>query len=225
MNAGTDDVSIDRVVGGRGPGVVFTHGWLDDRSAWDGVIAALGDEIRSVAWSLRAHGSSDPAPPGGYSRDHSLSDLATGVALAGPPVSLVGHSLGGYLSLAYTITHPDEVDSLVLIGAGPGFRSPDAMNQWNTAVDKTAEQRGVAPGSEMLSKHVDSFVLDHLDDIEVPALVVIGERDQRFMASAAVFEKRLDVRRTVVVPGAGHSVHRSHPTEVAEAIHGFLTTV
>ena len=40
---------------------------------------------------------------------------------------LVGHSLGGYLSLAHTLDHPDDVAALVLIATGPGFRRAAAI--------------------------------------------------------------------------------------------------
>jgi pimeloyl-ACP methyl ester carboxylesterase len=70
--------------------------------------------------------------------------------------------------------------------------------------------------------HVDSWVIDELGTIGVPAMVVLGERDRAFAASAAVFEKYLDVRATVIVPGAGHNVHARQPEAVVEAMRGFL---
>ena len=118
--------------------------------------------------------------------------------------------------------NPDELHALVLVGAGPGFRKQDAMDQWNAAVDRTAAKKEIPEGAEVLSKHYDSWVLDEMATITAPTLVVIGEGDKQFMASAGVFEKRLDVRETVVVPDAGHSVHRQQPQAVADAIAGFL---
>ena len=138
---------------------------------------------------------------------------------------LVGHSLGGYLALAYTILHPDEVAAIVLVGAGPGFRSPVSMEKWNASVDRSARELGVPPGQEAISKHVDSFVFDHLADITCPVLVIIGERDKRFAASAEVFANTLDVRSTVVVPDAGHMVHLKQPAAVAAAIASFYDDV
>ena len=35
---------------------------------------------------------------------------------------LGGHSLGGYLSLAFHSAHPERVKGLMLLGTGPGFR-------------------------------------------------------------------------------------------------------
>ena len=55
--------------------------------------------------------------------------------------------------------------------------------------------------------------------------MIVGERDKRFAASMAVFEKYLDVKASVVVPEAGHSVHRKNPQAVAQAIESFLSEI
>ncbi len=203
---------------GEGNTVVFTHGWIDDRTVWDATIAALGSGYHCVSWDLRGHGESEVPPAGSYTRQHALGDMERVVSDAGTPTILVGHSLGGYLSLAYTLLHPDQVSGLVLVAAGPGFRNPDARKQWNTSVNETAARLGVASGSEAISQHVDSWVIDSLSEIAVPTVVVIGEHDKRFQASAAVFEKALDVKANITVPDAGHGVHKKKPAEVASAI-------
>lgn len=212
---------------GAGPALVFTHGWSDSRDSWTGVVDHLADDYTCSSWSLRAHGNSEVTPSGTYTRAHSLADMGSVVEAAsdGAPVVLIGHSLGGYLSLAYTIDNPEHVRALVLVGAGPGFTKTEAMEQWNASVDKSAAKLGVPEGSAEQSKHVDSYVMDNMTSITVPTLVVIGEGDKQFMASAGVFEKRLDVRNKVVVAEAGHSVHRKQPGPVAEAIAAFLATI
>ena len=147
------------------------------------------------------------------------------MAQAGTPAVLAGHSLGGYLSLAYALNKPDDVCGLVLAAAGPGFRKDEARQQWNASVDASAKKFDVPQGSEIISKHYDSWVIDSLGEIDVPALVIVGERDKRFAASAALFEKYLDVRTSVVVPDASHRVHRDQPVVVASAIREFLASL
>ncbi|NNE95357.1 MAG: alpha/beta hydrolase [Acidimicrobiales bacterium] len=199
------------------PPIVFTHGWIDDHTVWDGVRAELDDRT-TIAWDLRGHGRSEAPPPGEYSRELLLDDMRSVVETAGQPVVLAGHSLGGYLGLAFALLHPDLVAGLVLIAAGPGFRNPEARDQWNAAVDASAAKLHLPPGSEEASKHVDSWVIDELETIEVPVVAVVGERDKRFQASLGLFEKKLNVVHSAVVPDAGHSVHRKHPAAVAAAI-------
>ncbi|MGI9601049.1 MAG: alpha/beta fold hydrolase [Acidimicrobiales bacterium] len=220
-----DGVHLDIEQHGAGPALVFTHGWVDDRSVWAGVVDDLADDHACTSWDLRGHGASDAPPPGQYTRDHALDDLARVVAATTTPVVLAGHSLGGYLSLAYTLRHPDQVAALVLVAAGPGFRKEEARQQWNESVDQSATKLDVAPGSEMISKHTDSWVIDNLAEITVPVCTILGEHDKRFAASAGLFAKTLDVRSSVVVPDAGHSVHRKAPAAVADAIRSFLADI
>ncbi len=214
------NVSVTDASSGAGGGlhpIVFTHGWVDDHTVWDGIRAELSDRT-TAAWDLRGHGQSDAPPPGEYARELVLQDLAGVVGAFGGPVILAGHSLGGYLSLAFALLHPEKVAGLALIAAGPGFRNPDAREQWNRAVDLSAAKLDLPEGSEEISKHTDSWVLDELETIIAPTVLVVGENDKRFQPAMKVFEAKLNVIQATVVPGAGHSVHRKYPEPVAAAI-------
>ena len=63
-----DDFFLDIHDSGAGSTIVFTHGWTDNRNAWDGVISNLEDQTRCIAWSIRGHGESFAPPPGQYTR-------------------------------------------------------------------------------------------------------------------------------------------------------------
>lgn len=220
-----DNFFLDIHDSGFGSTIVFTHGWTDNRNAWDGVITNLDDQARCIAWSIRGHGKSFAPPPGQYTRDHTLSDLKAVTDMSEKKVILAGHSLGGYLSLAHCLLYPEEVEALILVGAGPGFRKKESINQWNSSVIESAKKLDLPEGSEATALHTDAWVLDALSEIKVPTLVVVGEHDKRFRVSMSVFEKYLNVKSSVVVEDAGHSVHRKKPLEVANAIKDFLTEI
>ncbi|SVB78330.1 uncharacterized protein METZ01_LOCUS231184 [marine metagenome] len=201
--------------------LVCTTGWANERSVWNAIADDLSADHAVSTWDLRGHGGSGTPPPGNYSREHALDDLSTVLDEAGRPAVLVGHSLGGYLSLAHTLSHPDDVAALVLIATGPGFRKPEAREEWNASVMAAAEKLDLAPGVAELSLHVDAQVIDNLTEITCPVLVLLGERDRRFAASANLFERDLDVRATVVVPDQGHMVHVKAAAECVAAIREF----
>ncbi|MGI9624003.1 MAG: alpha/beta fold hydrolase [Acidimicrobiales bacterium] len=222
MARSDESIHIATTNTGAGLPIVFSHGWMDDRHAWDGVVNDLSSTYRCVSWDLRGHGGSESPPAGQYTRAHALDDMAHVVDELPQPVVLAGHSLGGYLSLAYTLLNPTQVCALVLVAAGPGFRQKESRDQWNESVAAAAENAEIPPGSEEISKHVDAWVIDSLSDIKCPTLVIVGEHDKRFMASASVFKKQLDVRSTYIASDAGHRVHSKKPSELAGEIRSFL---
>lgn len=199
--------------------MVFIHGFLNDAGVWSGVIDELQNDFRCIAVDLPGHGRSPGNGAGSYARDETLGDLRRVLdeADVGPAV-LVGHSLGGYLSLALAIENPARVSGLGLVAAGPGFRSDTSMEKWNESVRALVAERTLPDGMEVISMHFDFMVMERLAEIEVPAAVIVGERDKAFMASAAVFGKNLDVVGETIVPGAGHMVHAKEPGAVAAAL-------
>lgn len=206
-------------VSGTGPAMLFVHGWLNDTTVWSGVVAELANEFTCISVDLRGHGQSEAAGAGNYGRDLVLDDLRAVLDThADGQAIIVGHSLGGYLALALAIEDPARVTGLGLVAAGPGFRSPKSLEAWNDSVRSIAESRELPPGMEVISMHVDSMVMDNLDKITVPAAVVVGERDKRFLASADVFAKHLNIAGSTIVDDAGHMVHAKKPAEVAAAL-------
>ncbi len=219
------EVTIVGETKGAGTHVVCITGWANSRDVWSGLSKNLCKDHQVTTWDLRGHGESSAPPPGNYEREEALKDISAVLDEVGRPCVLVGHSLGGYLSLAYALEKPDEVSALVLVASGPGFRKAEAREEWNESVRQAAENLDLAEGAEELSMHVDSYVIDHLDEIKAPTFLVLGERDKRFAASAAVFEKYLDVKGTLVVPDAGHMVHVKACDEVAENVRGFVSSL
>ncbi len=204
---------------GKGPVLFFVHGFLNEAAVWSGVIDELEADFRCIAVDLPGHGRSGSSGAGTYGRDLVLGDIRTVMdqASCGPAV-MVGHSLGGYLSLALAIEDPERVSGLGLVGAGPGFRNPASREKWNDSVRTLVAERDLPDGMEVISMHVDAMVMDRISEIDVPTTVIVGERDKAFMASADVFEKQLNVIARTVVPGAGHMVHAKAASAVADAL-------
>ena len=144
--------------------------------------------------------------------------LPPSLRVAGPaPAVHVGHSLGGYLALVHTIHHPEHVAGLALIATGPGFRDPERRAQWNRGLRRVACEIGVPPAVAELAAQPDTLVIDRLREIDVPAVVVVGSTDRRYHAGSRYLARRLSAP-LVVVEGAGHHPHETHPAAVDAAI-------
>jgi pimeloyl-ACP methyl ester carboxylesterase len=207
--------------------LVLTHGMGDDATTWDPLVEALGHAVACTAWDLRGHGTRR-TETGPYALDDAAAELAAVVAATTRPPErpvLVGHSLGGYLSLLHALHHPATVEALVLIATGPGFRDAEKRQRWNEYVHTVADGIGVPREVAAVAEQHDAFVLDHLADLAVPVVHLVGWRDHRFHAGAQVIESRAPDAYTVLLAGAGHHPHRSHPALVADEIRAFLRTL
>lgn len=135
--------------GGEGkPALILVHGSLDHARNWDWVARGLINDYHVYALDLRGHGNSDWAPGATYGIGEHVLDLsALADIIQGFPIYLIGHSLGGVISLLYSGIYPDRVKKVVSI-EGLGLPSThrvhrppaEKLRNWIEAVRKT-EQR------------------------------------------------------------------------------------
>ncbi len=208
--------------------VVLTHGLGDDASTWDAVVGPLVDAgFAVVRWDLRGHRRSEaPADPAAYSRELGLDDLRSVVTGTGSgPVHLVGHSLGGHLSLALALREPALVRTLTMLASGPGFRDPEARARWDADVHRVAARFPIPPAAAGLCLQPDSSVVDGLPGLVPPLLQLVGGGDTRYHAGVAYTDSKVTGGAVSMVDGAGHHPQRTHPGAVVAAIAAHLGRV
>jgi pimeloyl-ACP methyl ester carboxylesterase len=161
-----------------------------------------------------------------------------------------GHSLGGYTALRFHEKYPQRVAALLLHAAGPGYRNPEASQAWTDRLANSAtkqeerfgrdarvaakELRVGAPALGDVGQHyvrgiasVERGVMAHptfIDGtkIDVPTLVIVGENDKNYLASADYFESKVPNVRKVVIAGAGHPAALEQPDAVNKVAREFL---
>jgi pimeloyl-ACP methyl ester carboxylesterase len=207
---------------GSGPAIVFTHGFGRTGETWTRQADALAGDHHVVTWDLRGHGRSE-APAGLYTREDALTDLGAVVdramAEGGGPVLLVGHSLGAYFSLAYTLGRPETVRGLALLSSGPGFRNPESMAKYNRGIGVMAAAAGLADNVANVALHHDSMVIDRLAEITCPAVAICGGDDRPvYVTGCRYLADRLPDARLVEIAGAAHEPHIDRPDEVTAAL-------
>lgn len=122
---GTVQVAAARlhyVVGGTGSPVVLVHGFPETWATWRQIMPALAREHRVLAVDVRGAGCSS-LEPAGYDKATLADDLHQLTLVLGMPrVSVVGHDMGGMTAYAWARRYRDQVERLVISGAGvPGF--------------------------------------------------------------------------------------------------------
>lgn len=103
------------------PPLLLVHGGRDQKRSWDRVAVRLSAVYRVVAHDLRGHGESDWVSDGDYGVMDHVFDLASLVEHLGlERFTLLGHSLGGNITLRYAGLFPDQIEKLIAIeGLGP----------------------------------------------------------------------------------------------------------
>lgn len=113
----TDQGIVHYEVYGRGRPVILLHGWLGSWGLWQETMAYLGRFYRTYALDFWGFGES------GKKRDsYAVQDFVTLVdqfmeqlGIEGAP--LVGHSMGGTVSLSVAIQYPQRVRKVVIVGS------------------------------------------------------------------------------------------------------------
>jgi proline iminopeptidase len=132
---------------GSGDPLVLCHGGpgLWDMFGHEAPALAAAAGVRAVRWDQRGCGRSQRTGP--FSVARSVADLdAVRAWLGVPAVSLLGHSWGATLALAYTLAHPERVRALVYV-AGTGI---DPDSPWRPEFHAAAERRLGADGAQRL---------------------------------------------------------------------------
>ncbi|MBR0829932.1 alpha/beta hydrolase [Bradyrhizobium manausense] len=126
------------------PPLILVHGGRDHCRSWDVLARALRPHFHVLAPDLRGHGDSDWTKGGSYALTEYVYDLTRLVqTLAVPRVTLVGHSMGGMVSLIYSGSFPDKVSALVVLDGVtvlPGGKSPppahERIAKWVDQLDR-----------------------------------------------------------------------------------------
>ncbi len=142
---GDDGSRIDvRVDGSDGDAVVMIHGFPLTRDIWDAQAQVLALTHRVVRPDLRGMGASS-VPDGPYLMESLASDVAAALdALAIERAALVGHSLGGYVALAFARMYTERVARLALVCSRiAGDTQEIAENRRKTA--DSIESEGAIP--------------------------------------------------------------------------------
>ena len=119
------------------PPMLLIHGGRDHCRNWDWVAEALRDDYHIIAPDLRGHGDSQWLLGGSYNQIDYIYDITQLLhQRQHTPVTIIGHSLGGSISLGYSGLYPETVTKLVSIeGMGPPPSMVDGL------INQPTEQR------------------------------------------------------------------------------------
>ncbi|MDA8238573.1 MAG: alpha/beta hydrolase [Chloroflexi bacterium] len=234
---------------GEGPPLVLLHGASSTgREDFGAQLPRLGRSFACYLPDARGHARTVFDARAGLRLDDLVADLeafADAIGLAA--FHLAGFSMGGATALAFAIRRPDRLRSLVLIGTAtereprtrvirhqadvarierqePGWAAALARRH-DPAQGEGAWRRLMPAIADLVAGQEPPTPAD-LRRVDVPALVVVGDRDPVVpVGQAWALARQLPDARLFVVPGAPHAVTARRPGLVLEGLLGFYRSI
>lgn len=228
------------------PTLVLIHGAGGSHLHWPAELRRLPDAT-TYALDLPGHGRSD------YPGCDTIAGYVVALidfldATNTDRAVLAGHSMGGAISQAAALAHPERVAGLVLVGTGARLRVASAildsiLSDFEGAIDLVTRWAWAPGAPEELTNvgrrtmaetpppvlhgdfHAcDDFdVMQRLDQISAPALVITGTLDRLTPHKYGLYlAQHIPDARLATVEGGGHMMALEQPAVVAGAVAGFI---
>ncbi len=111
-----DGVKVHYIDEGEGPVLVLLHGVCASLHTWDGWVNELKGSYRIIRFDNMGFGLTGPAINPEYTVKNYVKFFNSfTAALKLKRFSLVGNSLGGYISWNYALAYPEKVEKMILI--------------------------------------------------------------------------------------------------------------
>lgn len=154
-----NEVAIFYKVTGKGPAVVLLHGFLESSTIWTSFVTELSKSKTIVTMDLPGHGKS-----GCVAETHSMELMAEVLHsflkyLKIKSASIVGHSMGGYVALAFAEKYEQKTERLVLLNS-------------TTAEDSAERKRNRQRALKVISENKKTFI-----NMAINNLFVEGSRE------------------------------------------------
>ena len=158
---------------GKGTAVVFLHGFLENKSMWNDYILEISKKNRVITIDLLGHGATECL---GYV--HSMEDNADVVQAVLQELKirksvLIGHSMGGYVALAFAEFYPENVKGIVLLNSTSRADSDERKTNRDRAI-KAVKQNYTAfvrmSIANLFSEKNRTILLDEIENVKTEAL-------------------------------------------------------
>ena len=231
---------------GDGPALLLVHGSGGDHTVWGHQLQGLKDRFTVTALDLNGHGRS--AHRDGDALAEYVTDVQAVMDQLDQPTVVMGHSLGGAVAQTLALERPPRLSGIGLIGTGGKLRvhpdllatidrdlgeAADVLAEWlfsESAPDDLREKARAQMkenGQSVLARDFracDAFdVMGRLNDIDVAALVAVGEHDRMTPAKYSEhLREAIPNAYLRVIENAGHMVMLERPEALNDAIAEFM---
>lgn len=146
-----NDIEIAYERRGKGTPLVLIHGYPLDHSIWDRVAGLLENDFDLILPDLRGFGASTTIDTP-YTMEAIADDLAALLKKLGvKKAAIAGHSMGGYVALAFAKKYTAQVSGLALVSSQV-LADPAERKEGRYKTAKEVAEKGIAVASAMTDK-------------------------------------------------------------------------
>lgn len=189
---------------GKGEAVVLLHGFMEHSEMWDFHAKELSHTYRVITIDLPGHGKS-----GNLGYVHSMELMADAVkamlkALDIRRCHMIGHSMGGYVALAFAETEPDMLKSLTLFHSTASEDTPEKKKNRLKAI-KIIKKDLVRYVNEAIPALFYRGIKLYTQQIKKAKRMALENSNRGIVAAQQGMHDRID--RTIILPFAPYRLH------------------
>jgi pimeloyl-ACP methyl ester carboxylesterase len=149
---------------GQGSTVVLVHGYLETSEIWESFAKRLSEHFRVITIDLPGHGDSE-LPDNADSLEFIASVIKDLIdSLRSGKVYLAGHSLGGYITLAFLDLYPEKLNGYCLFHSQPLPDTPESREKREKEIKLVSEGKKDSFISDNIKRLFAEFNLDKLKE-------------------------------------------------------------
>ncbi len=228
---------------GKGPTLLFVHGWRDKKETFDNLSRQLHLQYRCISVDLPNFGTSQDSEAVVTIEQYADFLCAFASKLELQNYAIIGHSMGGQIAIYATGAGVVQPNTLILI-ASAGVRSNARMAKQalrfaskltrrfipSKLKDKVYKKIGSDYSTQLSQTHkkIISNVLRHdvqeiAKRISVPTLLIYGELDSHTpVIMGQVLQQKIPDSSLTILNGQDHWVHQSAAADIVKIINEFI---
>lgn len=180
----------------EGHAIVLLHGFLEDMSMWDYFVDKLSKTYRVITIDLPGFGESD-CLDGPHSMDnlaHVVEEVLDHCQIE--QYLLIGHSMGGYVTLAFAALFPEKLKGICLFHSHALGDSPEQQINRDRVIAVVEADKGNFIFSffpDLFAKENIPSFMDEIDDLHDKAMKLSPEAIIKSLEGMKKRESHLDV--------------------------------
>ncbi|GAB1419226.1 alpha/beta hydrolase [Bacteroidales bacterium] len=194
---------IAYTVSGDGSNLIFLHGFPMDHRVWDGFIPVLESHFRVIAIDLPGFGQSEMQ---GHIHSMDMMAGAVNAVMEQEQIAkavIVGHSMGGYVAMAFAGLFPSKLEGIVLFHSHAAADDEAALASRNAAIAQASSDHLTFVSQFAAGLFDSKFLKQQPEAVQTIDDIVRSQKKEAVVAALAGMRDRsskLDVLHQMAVP-------------------------